>query len=137
MRTILLALSLLLFAGCDIARSIQADLKNPAHLLTLLIAVEQARVSTSDDLKAMRDAAPEAFDRADRNGDRYLQPVELMRFLRDGKSPARFAFLQVLRNDSALLRARADAESVAIADRVDAVLLDAEGWLVVLDLFER
>lgn len=137
MKTFACVLSLFLLAGCDLVRGVQADPKNPMQLLTLLGQVQQAVVSTQADLKAMRDAAPEAFDKADRNHDNKLQPAELFRFLRDGKLEARSAFIQVLRNDSALLRSRADAESMALADKIDAVLLDVEGWLVMIDLFER
>lgn len=135
MKTIALTLSLFLFAGCDALRSVQADPKNPLNLLTLLGVVSQAKVSTEADLRALRDASPLAFDNADRNHDGWLQPREMFQFLREGKLEARAAFVQVLRNDSALLRARGDAESIAIADRVDAVLLDIDGWLVVIDLF--
>lgn len=137
MRTILLALSLFLFASCDIARSVQADPKNPANLLALLTAVSQAKVQTSADIRAMRDAAPAAFDAADKSHDGYLQPRELPRFLIDGKLEARAAFVQVLRNSSERLRARGDAESVELAGKVDAVLADVDGWLVLIDLFER
>jgi outer membrane murein-binding lipoprotein Lpp len=134
MKTIALALSLFLLAGCG-ALGGPVDQKNPVQLLSLLAELNRAAVSTSADLKAMRDAAPAAFDASDKNHDGYLQPRELPRFLRDGKLPARAAFVQVLRNDSALLRARGDAKSIAIADRVDAVLLDIDGWLLVIDLF--
>ncbi len=137
MKTIALVLSLFLFASCDLFRAVEADPKNPAQILNLIVALEQAKVSTAADLRAMAAAAPAEFAAADKNGDHYLQPVELLRFLRDGKMPARLAFVQVLRNDTARLRARADAESVALADKIDAVLADVDGWLVVIDLFER
>lgn len=135
--TIALVLTILLLIGCDIARSIQQDPKNPARILALLVAIEQTKVSTEADLRAMRDAAPAAFDVADRNHDGILQPRELPRFLKDGKLPARTAFVQVLRNDSQFLRSRGDAESVAIADKIDQVLADVDGWLLMLDLLDQ
>jgi hypothetical protein len=137
MKTIACVLSLFLLASCDVLRGVQADPKNPANLLALLVAVNDAKVQTSADLRAMRDAAPGAFDAADKNHDGYLQPRELPRFLIDGKLEARAAFVQVLRNSSERLRARGDAESVELAGKVDAVLADVDGWLVLIDLFER
>lgn len=134
MKTFACVLSLFLLASCGALGGIQADQKTPAQLFSLLVELNNARVSTSADLKAMRDAAPAAFDAADKNRDGFLQPRELPRFLIDGKLEARAAFIQVLRNDSKLLRARGD---VALADRIDLVLADVDGWLVVLDLFER
>jgi len=133
---LVLSLFLLLVGGCGTARSAQAD-PSPAKLFALLGALAQAKVSTEADLRAMRDAAPEAFDAADRNDDGRLQPAELPRFLKDGKLPARAAFVQVLRNDAQLLRAQGDAESVALADKIDVVLVDVDSWLIVLDLLGK
>jgi hypothetical protein len=106
-------------------------------LIALIDAVFQAKVSTEADLRALRDAAPEAFAAADKNGDEWLQPREMLTFLRDGKLEARAAFIQVLRNGADTLRARGDAESIEIADQADVVLADIDSWLLVIDLFEK
>jgi hypothetical protein len=136
MKTIALTLSLFVLAACGALRGAQAD-PNPLSLLTLLGQIAQAKAETEADLKALRDAAPAAFDVADKNGDGRLQPREMFRFLQEGKLEARAAFVQLLRGSSARLRAAGDVESVAIADRIDAVLLEVDAWLVVIDLFER
>ncbi len=136
MKTIVLALTLLLLPACGALQGAQAG-PNPVTLLSILTQVAQARAATSAELKALRTAAPAAFDAADKNADGVLAPRELFRYLQEGKLEARAAFLASLRQQSAALRLRGDALSVGLADRIDLVLVDADAWLLVIDLFER